>query len=98
MGDAVAFIVENGRITILRMEDEFLGEITFYYVENHYVAFQLWQGDSSYRVIVRPEGSVGQDIQTGEEFEIYVTSTMRHTGPEGRFSDGQTWLIMHKFL
>ena len=82
MGDAVAFIVENGRICILWMEDDLYEEIKSYYHEHRYAVFQMWQGNDSYRVTVEPERSVGCNEQTGEEYEVWVQS-MRHTGPGG---------------
>ena len=81
MGDAVTFIVEDDRIVLLWMADEFLEEIRSSYSEHHYTAFLLWQGDNEYRVTVTPEGSVGQNVHTGEEYSMYVSSVMRHTGP-----------------
>ena len=84
MGDAVSFVVENGRITILWMEDEFVEAMRSAYSEHRYAACLLWLDNNECRVTITPEGSVGVNTHTGEEYSVYVLSVMRHCGPGGR--------------
>ena len=84
MGDAVAFIVENGRIDIIWIEDELMLETRASYAKNNCAALQLWLGEDTYEVYISPQGNRGRNLLTREVYDVRVQSTMRHTGPAGR--------------
>ena len=84
MGDNVAFRVENGLMTILWMEDEFIEALRSAHFEHRYAACLLWLDNNEYHVTITPEGSVGVNTHTREEYSVYVISTMRHSGPGRR--------------
>ena len=65
------------------MHDNFLEELRSYCEKTNEGAFQLWQDGITYDITVDPEQSVGRNTQTGEEYEVYLTSVMKHTGPGG---------------
>ena len=76
-----AFVIEEGQIIIRWMDDGFLRRIREHTEKTGDWGFQLWQEGIIYDIDVYPEYSVGRNTQTGEEYEVYLTANMKHTGP-----------------
>ena len=79
----VAFVVQEGQIIIRWMSDSFLEELRNYTKKTGDWGFQLWKNDVIYDIDVYRDHSVGWTIETGEEYEVYLMSNMRNTGPGG---------------
>ena len=79
-----AFDIEEGQIVIRWMHDDFLRRIQAYTKKTGDWGFQLGRNNVIYDIDVYRDHSVGRNMETGEEYEVYLMSNLRHSGPGGR--------------
>ena len=78
-----AFVVEPGLILIRWMDANFIKRLREYTARTGDWGFQLEQDHIIYDVDIYHEYSVARNMQTGEQYAVYLTSSMKPTGPGG---------------
>ena len=78
-----AFVIEEGQIVIRWLGDDFLRRIQAHMKKTGDWGFQLEKNDVIYDIDVYIDHSVGRNMETGEEYEVYLMSNLRHSSPGG---------------
>ena len=78
-----AFDVEPGLILIRWMDVNFIKRMRDYTARTGDWGFQLEKDHVVYDVDIHHEYSVARNMQTGEQYAVYLTSSMKPTGPGG---------------